>query len=90
MKEQPNNALRLFIAITLVSLLALIVLFGLHQYHYSFDPYSWAKPNVEGVESRNLWNQRKDLYHLLMLVFFCPAVVFGLATVVVWFRQRHS
>jgi hypothetical protein len=90
MKEKPNKVPRLCLAVTLISLAALIILFGLHEYHYSFDPYSWANPNAETVESRNLWNQRKDLYRLLMIVFFCPAVIFGSATVVVWFRQRRA
>ena len=89
MKAKANKVLRLLFTVTLISLAALLLLLGLHEYHYSFDPYSWADPNAASVESRNLWNQRKDFYRLLMLVFFCPAVIFGLATVFVWFRQRH-
>ena len=90
MKNKPKITLRFLLGLTLLSLTSLIVLVGLHEHLYSFDPYSWANSKVESVESRNLWNQRKDLYRWLMLIFFCPTIGFGLAAVLVWLRQRSD
>ena len=66
------------------SLIGLIVVFGLHHYHYSFDPYSWLKSNAASVESRDLWNVRKDLYRFWTLIFLIGTIFFGFLPVVGW------
>jgi hypothetical protein len=90
MKEKPNRNFQWLLTATVISFAALIVLLGLHEYHYSFDPYSWVNPGVESVESRNLWNHRKDLYRLLMLISFCSMLISGSGTAIIWFRRRSD
>lgn len=85
----PNGYFRYLLIGTVLSFVALIVFIGLHEYLYTFDPYSWLDPKVESVKSRNLWNQRKELYRLLGLIFFCSSLVFGSAITIIWFRRRR-
>ena len=69
---------------------AFVVALSLHQFHYTFDPYSWADQNFQSVESRNAWNKRKILYRELILVSLCGAVVFGGITLFCFKRGRQK
>ena len=86
--RMPNSYFRYLVIGTVLSFVALIVFIGLHEYLYTFDPYSWLDPKVESVKSRDLWNHRKDLYRLFGLIFFCSTLVFGSAITIIWFRRR--
>ena len=71
-----------------------MVVFGvavsLHEYLYTFDPYSWAFPGVESDQSRSLWLHRRDLYRMIGLISFVLAMMFGAAALVVKFRNRKT
>jgi hypothetical protein len=86
---QTNTLFRCLIIATVLCVIALIIFVGLHEYLYTFDPYSWLNPKVESVESRNLWNHRKDLYRLLIVIFFCSSLLFGSASTIIWLRRRR-
>jgi hypothetical protein len=59
----------------LISIFGLIVCAGLLLELYRHDPYSWLKPPFEAIESRDLWNERKDLYLKVASFFLTSTVV---------------
>jgi len=89
MIQNPSNHFRWLVIATLLSAISLAMFIGLHEYLYAFDPYSWLNPKIESVESRNLWNHRKDLYRVLIVIFFSSTLIFSLAGTIVWFRSRR-
>jgi hypothetical protein len=89
MTHTPKTLFRCLVVATVLSVIAVIIFVGLHEYLYTFDPYSWLNPKVESVESRNLWNHRKDLYRLLIVIFFCSTLLFGSASTIIWLRRRR-
>jgi len=89
MTHTSNTFFRFLVISTALSVVAVIIFIGLHEYLYTYDPYSWLDPKVESVESRNLWNHRKDLYRLLIVIFFCSTLLFGSASTFIWFRRRR-
>ena len=88
--DSRSRQWRAFFAATCISLGAFVVSLSLHQFHYTFDPYSWADQNFQSVESRNAWNKRKILYRELILVSLCGAVVFGGITLFCFNRGRQK
>ncbi len=74
---------------TVASLGALILLVGLHEYHYSFDPYSWFHIGGESVLTRDLWNAQKDLYRYLIVRTFISTAVFAAMTVALGFLKNR-
>lgn len=68
------------------SLLLLIISFILLEYHYTFDPYSWASPGIESVRSRNSWLARRNLYITTGFLSFVLAVVSGIMA----YGLRHN
>ncbi|MDQ3131897.1 MAG: hypothetical protein M3Q99_14210 [Acidobacteriota bacterium] len=68
----------------IISLIATFIFFFLLIELHSHDPYQWANPNFETVESRNLYNERKILYFYFMVGTFGSFVV----SVVVWICQK--
>lgn len=56
--------------VLLVTFLAFVFSFGLLEYHYSFDPYTWLDPSHGDDFSRGLWLERRNLYAALVVVFF--------------------
>ena len=89
MGNRWKRNLRWLLAATVISSIGLIIFIGLHEYLYTFDPYSWLDPKVESVESRNLWNHRKDLYRVFILLFFFSTFVLDAATTITWWHRRH-
>jgi hypothetical protein len=89
MTHTSNTFFRFLVIATALSVVAVIIFIGLHEYLYTYDPYSWLAPKVESVESRSLWNHRKDLYRLLIGIFFCSTLLFGSASTFIWFRRRR-
>lgn len=81
---------RILLIFAVISLFGLLITIGLHEYHYSFDPYSWLKSGKEGVESRNLWNERKSLYRYWILAFFVSSMIFGTLPTFSWFNKRRE
>ena len=63
---------------------------GLHQYLYTFDPYSWAFPGIESDQSRSLWLQRRYLYEVIGLTSLVLATMFGATGLVVKLRNRRT
>lgn len=90
MKHRKKRIPRWLLVATVVSFIGLAIFLGLHEYLYTFDPYSWANPKVESVESRNLFNERKDLYRVFILMFFTLTLLFGSATGIAWWRGRQA
>ena len=68
---------------------ALIVLIGLHEYHYSFDPYSWFHIGGESVLTRDLWNAQKDLYRYLIVRAFILTAVFASVSAILGFLKNR-
>jgi hypothetical protein len=59
----------------IISVLGLIVCVGLLFELYRHDPYGWISPPFEAVESRDLWNERKDVYFNSAKIFLSAAFV---------------
>lgn len=77
-----KSARLLFIA-SGASLLLFLVAVGLHEYLYTFDPYSWASPGIESDRSRDLWLHRRDLYRATGIISLALTFTFGGAALVV-------
>lgn len=56
--------------IIILFLIAFLFSFGLLQYHYSFNPYTWLNPAIEDDYSRGLWLERRNIYALMTLLTF--------------------
>ena len=61
---------RMLIVWLLLSLIGFFSFFLLLEELCSHDPYQWLNPDVETVESRNLWNEWKMLYFYFSVGFF--------------------
>jgi hypothetical protein len=70
--------------IALICLIGLFITIGLHEYHNSFNPYSWLDSNKETTESRYLWNIRKELIRLWILQFFIGTLIFSILPTLNW------
>jgi hypothetical protein len=70
-----NNFSRLIKIVLIVSVLGLFVCAGLLLELYRHDPYSWINPPFEAIESRDLWNERKDFYLMTAKIFLSSAFV---------------
>lgn len=90
MDKRKSGIFRLLLITTGIASAAVMILFGLLMHHSSFDPYGWANPGTETVESRDLWNERKEVYSSLLLISFAIAVTLGVMTGVVWLRSRRN
>ena len=67
-----------------VSLLLFLGMVGLHEYLYTFDPYSWASsPGIESDQSRSLWLHRRDLYRAIGMISFALTVAFAAMALIV-------
>jgi amino acid permease len=75
--RRKDMIIKTLTVLAVLSLVGLLIISVLLAYHYSFDPYSWLKPQTDAVESRDLWNIRKDYYKLLLLIFSVATFVFG-------------
>lgn len=75
---------------TFASFGGLLMLIGLHQYHYSFDPYSWFQIGGDAVLTRDLWNAQKDLYNYLILRVFILTIIFGAIAFILNFIKYKS
>jgi hypothetical protein len=60
---------------SVISVLGLIVCVGLLSELYRHDPYSWISPPFGKVESRDLWNERKDVYLMTAKIFLSSTFV---------------
>ena len=76
------------ILMTIAGFGALILSIGLHEYHYSFDPYSWLHVGGESVLTRDLWNAQKDFYRCLIIGTFILTVIFGAITATLGFLNK--
>jgi heme/copper-type cytochrome/quinol oxidase subunit 1 len=66
----------LLIKISLViSVLGLVIFVGLLLELGRHDPYGWISPPFETIESRDLWNERKDFYLMTAKFFLSSAFV---------------
>jgi FtsH-binding integral membrane protein len=73
----------------IIAVLGLIICVGLLLELSRHDPYSWANPPFGAVESRDLWNVRKDFYMLLARVFLASTVISSiLFTIKFMFAER--
>jgi hypothetical protein len=71
-------------------MLVFVVAASLHEYLYTFNPYSWAFPGIESDQSRSLWLHRRDLYRMIGLISFLIAMIFGATGLVVKLRTRKT
>ncbi|HZB45272.1 MAG TPA: hypothetical protein VE360_08515, partial [Pyrinomonadaceae bacterium] len=71
----------------IVALLAVPALLGVLQHHATFDPYSWAVPGVETVESRDLWLARRDLY---IYAGLCALVASAILLIAAYVGKRRA
>ncbi|MBX7173878.1 MAG: hypothetical protein K1X72_23110 [Pyrinomonadaceae bacterium] len=76
--------------VAIFSITGIILFLGLLEYHRSFDPYSWLNPNRETVYSRNLWNQRKEIYVFSFLACFSSFLVSITFLLFNWILQRRN
>ncbi len=70
---------RFLLFAALLTFVVFLSCLALHEYLYSFDPYSWAFPGKESDVSRSLFLQRARLYRVVGVVSFSLTVVFGVA-----------
>jgi len=82
---QPS---RLLVVAACASMFVFVVAVSLHEYLYTFDPYSWAFPGIESDKSRSLWLHRRDLYRIIGLISFVLAVMSGVTGLVIKLRNR--
>jgi hypothetical protein len=54
------------------------------------DPYSWVNPPFEAIDSRNLWNERKDFYLILFKSFLISTGVLFLLAAIKIFRKKEA
>jgi hypothetical protein len=76
--------------IAVLAFVAFLISFGLLNYHYSFDPYTWLKPAEEGVLSRHLWLERRDIYAYSVLVSFGAFFIAAAYLLVSWIIKRRN
>ena len=76
--------------VAIFSLIAVILFFGLLEHHRSFDPYSWLDPKDVSVQSRDLWNQRKELYAYFLLGSFASLIVSATYLFFGWIVKRNN
>jgi hypothetical protein len=76
--------------IAVLSLIGFLLAIGLHEYHYSFDPYSWLDPNFETVESRNFWNERKWHYRYFGILSFAVLLLSVTTLFFNWLINRRT
>ena len=82
MKKSSVLTITLLVAIA-VWLLSLGLFLHLSQY----DPYSWAVPGVESVQSRNMYLERRALYIWVGVSSFLAACVLGLLKILLRGRR---
>lgn len=85
-----NNFSRLIKIVLIVSVLGLFVCAGLLLELYRHDPYSWINPPFEAIESRDLWNERKDFYLVTVKVFLSSAFISTVILFVQVFLKNRS
>jgi preprotein translocase subunit SecE len=73
------------------SFIVMITCFGLLIELATHNPYNWLDSSIETLQSRTLWNERKELYYQCSLI----SVVFTFLSFIVflidWFRKsRHK
>jgi Zn-dependent protease with chaperone function len=71
----------------IVAVAGWLVSLGLFWHLSQYDPYSWASPGVESVQSRNLYLERRALYVWVGVFSFLAACVLGLLKL--WFGRRR-
>jgi len=67
--------------ISILFFIAFLFSFGLLEYHYSFNPYTWLNPAIEDDFSRSLWLDRRNVYVFLTIITFGGFLV----TTAYWF-----
>ncbi len=65
---------KILIVWLIISVIGFFLSFFLLEELRSHDPYQWLNPDVETVESRNLWNERKMLYVYFSVGFFISLI----------------
>ncbi len=63
---------------------------GLYLHLTQYDPYGWAVPGRESVQSRNLWLGRRDLYVWVGVVASLAACVLGMLKILGNRRRRDT
>ena len=84
------NPQRVLLVAAVTAAAVFLISIELHEYHYSFDPYSWAYPGIESDKSRSLWLQRRDLYRMIGAVSFTAAAVLSIGALMLRRRWRPS
>jgi hypothetical protein len=74
--------LLLFSVFGVIASVGLLLELGRH------DPYSWVNPPFEAIDSRNLWNERKDFYLILFESFLISTGVLFLLAAIKYFARR--
>jgi hypothetical protein len=77
----------LYLLITATLSFLLFFLWGYNR-HSHLDPYSWANPGMETLESRDLWMQRRSLFIWSAAVAF--ALFCGLLVTLVLHIRREK
>ena len=78
---------QIFLFAALISFAVFLSSVALHEYLYSFDPYSWAFPGKESDVSRSLFLERAHLYRVVGVISFMFTLIFGGAT---WLSKRSE
>jgi hypothetical protein len=78
---------QIFLFAALISFAAFVSCLALHEYLYSFDPYSWAFPGKESDVSRSLFLQRAYLYRVVGVISFILTLMFSAAA---WISRRSE
>ena len=85
-----NNLNRKAKIVAVLAFGAFLISFGLLNYHYSFDPYSWLKPDVDAVLSRDRWLERRDIYICSALLSFVAFFVAATDLLFAWIVERRE
>jgi hypothetical protein len=78
-----KKILKIWLAVSAAGILISLLLLAELLSH---DPYQWLKPRFDGVESRDLWNERKKLYIYILVGF--SAVFFSSLAYLIYQKMR--
>jgi len=71
----------------ILSVTVCLLAFGSYVEITQYDPYGWAFPGGESIQSRDLYQTRKWLYIYICLAAFSCAVLLAVARILV--RKRR-
>lgn len=85
---EKYNSLAKFTAI--LGSIIFLLSFGLLNYHYSFNPYTWLDSTKEDDFSRSLWLERRNSYAYLVAISFGTSSIAIAYLFLSWVIQKKN